>query len=54
MEANLHEFPKASEKEIKLSEGSLEQQAKHSRLDKTNKVSIHELTARILKAYKFR
>ena len=34
MEANLHEFPKASEKEIKLSEGSLKQQAKHSRLDK--------------------
>nr|CAN74928.1 hypothetical protein VITISV_038595 [Vitis vinifera] len=33
MEANLHEFPKASEKEIKLSEGSLKQQAKHSRLD---------------------
>ena len=37
MEANLHEFPKASEKEIKLSEGSLKQQARHSKLDKLTK-----------------
>ena len=34
VEANLHDFPMASEREIKLNEGSLKQQAKHSRLDK--------------------